>query len=54
MKIQDLSKNTKLDSLAMDDIAGGLKFVWKKVRRVRYVFGVKIVYWVWKLVAIYI
>lgn len=54
MKVQDLSKNTKLDSLAMDDVTGGLKFVWKRVRRVRCIFGVKIIYYVWKLVAVYI
>ena len=54
MKIQNLSNNAKLDSAAMDDIAGGLRFVWKKVRRVRCIFGVKVIYYVWKLVAVYL
>jgi hypothetical protein len=54
MKIQDLTNNAKLDSAAMDDVAGGLKFVWKKIRRVKYIFGVKVVYHVWKLVAVYL
>ena len=54
MKIQDLTNNAKLDSAAMDDIAGGLRFVWKRVRRVRCIFGVKVIYYVWKLVAVYI
>ena len=54
MKIKNLSANTQLDSASMDDIAGGLRFVWKKVRVVRYVFGVKIIAYVWKLVAVYL
>lgn len=54
MKIEDLSNNAKLDRAALDEVAGGgVRFVWKKVRVVRYVFGVKIIAWVWKLVAIY-
>jgi hypothetical protein len=54
MKIQNLTNNAKLDSAAMDDVAGGLKFVWKRVRRVRCIFGVKVIYYVWKLVAVYL
>lgn len=54
MKIEDLSNNAKLDRAAMDDVAGGLRFVWRRVRIIRYVFGVKVVSWVWKLVAVYI
>ena len=54
MKIEDLSHNAKLDRAAMDDVTGGLKFVWRRVKKGRYVFGVKVVYWVWKLVAVYV
>jgi hypothetical protein len=52
-KIEDLSNNAKLDTQAREDIAGGLcasvTFKWVKVRRVKYVFGVKVVYYVWVL-----
>ncbi len=54
MKIENLNNNAKLDSAAMDDVAGGLRFVWKRIRHIRCIFGVKVYYYVWKLVAVYI
>ena len=56
MKLENLSANTQLDKAAMDDTAGGLRFklVWKTVRVVRYIFGIKFITFVRKLVKVYI
>lgn len=54
LKIEDLSKNSKLDRAAMDDVSGGLRFVWRRVRQRKYVLGVAVYYYVWRLVAVYI
>ncbi len=53
LNIKDLSNNATLDLQARDDITGGLcasvSFKWIKVRRVRYICGVKVVYYTWML-----
>lgn len=53
LKIEDLSNNTELDLEAREDIAGGLTatvtYRWVKVRKVKYIFGVKVVYYIWVL-----
>ncbi len=53
MKIEDLSHNASLDRTAMDDVSGGMKFTWRRVKKIRYVFGVKVVCYVWKLTPVY-
>lgn len=52
MNVRNLNNSSSLDRSAMSDLEGGMRFVWRRIRKVKCIFGVKVVYYIWKMVPV--